>query len=383
MRRDEPANVMHLIKPLLLMVALLIALAVAEYASAETVRVHDVAGSEGPGVTLDQIAELTGDYAPTLGGIAVGRFEDGADSLEIEMSTVREVLVDAGAAVGRLDLQGYAVCKVHRLPAVQSEDEGYISSKNEIRQIPGSVSRAEDNESPAANFENRHPDSSPITVHTPTSVRGLIADQISRGLGVGLQELDISFSDRDTALLDESVVAGRYTVEPLFEPKLGRQSFRVRAFHGTREIRQQTIQLSVSQRMLAVVAVGEIERGEIIHRGTVRMREVLIDNRDATPITDLSLVIGQVVSRRIAEGELVTTDRIAAPLAVRRRDTVEVTLDQGGLRITFNGEALGEGSLGQAVIVRNPETRQEFNAVVTGYQQVLVSHFKEIKEDLD
>lgn len=372
MRRDEPANVMHLIKPLMLMMILVIALVVAELASADTVRVHDAAGSVGPEVTLSQIAELTGEYAPTLGDVVVGRFADGADTLEIELSDVRSALAKSGAAVGRLNLQGFAVCKVHQTGEPRISSGPLTDDGSTRRPSVGSVSEPVDNEAPAANTERES-----ITVQTPTTVRAAILDQVAHALGLTPRDLEVTFDDRHRALLDESTVAGRYTAEPVIEPRLGEVSFRVRAFRGTQEIRQQTVQVTVRQRVLAVVAVSDIQRGEIIHRGSVRVREVLIDDRSGTPVADPALIVGQVASRSVAAGDLVTAGQVEAPIAVRRREHVEVTLQQGALRITFTGEAQDQAAVGDTIQVRNPQTKQMFIAVVTGRRQVFVGEMPE------
>lgn len=376
MRRDEPANVMHVIKPLLLMMVLLIALVAAELVSADTVRVHDAGGSAGPQVTLSQIAELTGEYAPTLGDVVVGQFSEGSDTLEIELSQVREALIKRGAAVGRLNLQGFAVCQVRRLRAVEEDPNHRRQDVDNHRPAAGSVSPSVNNESPAANTEGQ-----PISVRTPTTVRALIADQVAVSLGLRLDELEISFEARDQSLLDESAVAGRYTVEPVVEPRLGAISFRVRGFRGTQEVRQHTIQATIRQRVLAVVATGEIARGQIIHRGSLQVREVLIDDRSGMPVKDPSLLVGQVASRSVGAGELVTAAQVEAPIAVRRREQVEVTLEQGGLRITFTGEAQDEAAVGGTIQVKNPQTKQTFNAVVTGRRQVFVGELPKNKEN--
>lgn len=358
MRRDEPANVMHVIKPLLLMLTLLLLVFVAERASADTVRVHDTAGSAGPEVILSQIAELSGEYAQTLGGVVVGRFDsDGILTLELEQ--VRKALVEGGAAVGRLNLQGFSSCTIYRT-IEQSEDDS-----------ADPVLETNDSETPAANTHDE-----PITIHTPTTVRQLIIGQIVETLGLSVGDLEIGFEQRDRDLLGQSCVAGRYTAEPVAEPRLGGVSFRVRAFRGTEQIRQSTISVTIKQRVLAVVATDNIGRGDTIHRGLVRIREVLIDSANDVYLKDPLLVIGQVASKPVEAGALVQPGSIEQPVAVHRREQVEVTLDQGGLRITFTGEAQDSGSVGQTIEVKNAQTRQTFTATVTGRRQVTVGEIQ-------
>ena len=97
MRRDEPATLMHLIRPLLLLLAVVILLVVAEHAMGDSVRIHDVTGSDGPEVVLSQVAELDGDYAKRFADVVVGRFEQDETQVEIETSAIVQAMRDQGA----------------------------------------------------------------------------------------------------------------------------------------------------------------------------------------------------------------------------------------------------------------------------------------------
>ena len=55
MRHDEPATMMHLIRPLLLLIAVFALLLMTEYAAGDSVRVLDVSGSDGPEILLSHV----------------------------------------------------------------------------------------------------------------------------------------------------------------------------------------------------------------------------------------------------------------------------------------------------------------------------------------
>ena len=114
MRHDEPATMMHWIKPLLLLVGVLVLLLIADLAYGDSVRIYDVAGSDGPDILLSQVAELEGDYAEQYGKVVVGTLPEGASKVDIEASAILNAISDKGAKLGLLDLSGFGKCTVHR-----------------------------------------------------------------------------------------------------------------------------------------------------------------------------------------------------------------------------------------------------------------------------
>ena len=353
MRHDQPATMMHLIRPILFLLVLLLVVLWAEFASADSVRIHDLTGSDGPEVTLEQVAELEGDYAQTLAQTVVGQFADGEDEVLIELSEIERILRDAEASLGRLELQGFASCRVVRVQITQPQPEESVAG-----------------ETPVANPERLE---APITVDSPTTVRATIQRQIADGLGLSADELVFEFSDRDERHLVRSTVAGRNRVESDESAQLGRMTFRVYRFQGTEQVENHNITVAIKQRVLMVVAADHIGRNEIIRRGSVRMREELIDGQEGQIITQTSVAIGQVAARAMQPGDWVTASMIQAPLAVRRRDSVNVSYQRPGVTITFTAEAMEEGSLGQMIEVKNSRTGEAFAAEIVGRQRVRVT----------
>ncbi|MFI4860632.1 MAG: flagellar basal body P-ring formation chaperone FlgA [Phycisphaerales bacterium JB063] len=349
MRHDEPASTMHLIRPLLLLIALLVLLCFAELASADSARVHEIAGAAGPGVTLGQVAELTGEYAETLADLEVGEFAADAGEASITIDAIESALREHGVSMGRLDLVGYGTCRVVRV-------DGPPAEPDEPEHDPGVVA---------------NPDG-PVTVHTPATVREEIMRQVSAGLELERGVLEFSFRDNDARLLQRSVVAGRFRVEPAFEIGLGSVSFRVYEYAGTQRRGEFTVRVRVQQRVLAVVAVEPIQRSTIIGRHQVRVREVLIDGGEGFVVDDTALVVGQVAARSLEPGDTVTAGAVQAPLAVRRRAIVDVTYLSNGVRINFAAKALEEGSVGDTIEIEHDTTREQFSAVIIGTNQVRV-----------
>lgn len=352
MRRDEPATMMHLIRPLLLLLGVLALLLVTEQAAGDSVRIIDVAGSDGPDILLSHVAELEGDYAAKYAGVVVGRFDEGATKIEIDAQAILTAMRDEGAKLGLLDLMGFGKCTVHR-------------TYNTVQRAKASVS-----EPPATNIDRQG--GGAVTLDSPTTVRSLIEQHIAKETGLGLSNLQITFSDRDASLLGQSAVAGRYEIEPMSAVMLGRATFKVQGYVGTqRQGGAKNLSVDIKQRVIAVVATDRIDRGEMITRRQVRLSEVLIDDIGQPYLSQTSMVTGQVASGTIMPGTLITSSEVRLPTAVKRRGQVAVELKTSGVKITFNAIAQEEGAVGDTIEVLNPLTKERFVATVAGRGKVI------------
>lgn len=77
-------------------------------------------------------------------------------------------------------------------------------------------------------------------------------------------------------------------------------------------------------------------------------------------------------ARNLPAGRLLTwRDVVRRPL-VRRNEAVEVLASDGGLTVTLRAIALHDAVRGEAVRVRNPDSRKEFTAIVTEPSRAVV-----------
>lgn len=361
MRHDEPATMMHWIKPLMLLIGVLVLLLIADLAYGDSVRIYDVAGSDGPDILLSQVAELDGEYAEQFGEVVVGALPEGESKIDVEAAAILSAIRDQGAKLGLLDLSGFGQCTVHRTFTSQDRAE------------------QDDSEPAVANIDARLDGS--VTVNRPTTVRSMIRRAVAESMGVGEDRLKITFDRRDEELLNDSAVAGRYEVEPVAEPTLGAVSYRVTAYRGTEKAGQaRTVSAQVQQRVIAVVASERIGRGELITRRQVRLREVLIDHVGERYVQDTALVTGQVAAQTLDAGEVISSASVKMPIAVKRRERVSVELNKGGIRITFNGMALDNGAVDQVIEVENLQTRERFMATVTARGKVVAGDIGKDKQ---
>lgn len=92
--------------------------------------------------------------------------------------------------------------------------------------------------------------------------------------------------------------------------------------------------------------------------------------RDALPsaVGDRTFVF----TRSVQAGRLLTWRDVARRPLVRKGDLVEVSAAEGALVITMKGLAMQNGALGEAVTIRNPESKKDFTAFVVDENRVQV-----------
>jgi flagella basal body P-ring formation protein FlgA len=92
--------------------------------------------------------------------------------------------------------------------------------------------------------------------------------------------------------------------------------------------------------------------------------------RDALPsaVGDHSFVF----TRSVPAGRLLTWRDVARRPLVRKGDLVEVSAAEGTLIITMKGLAMQNGAQGEAVTIRNPESKKDFTAFVVDENRVQV-----------
>lgn len=139
---------------------------------------------------------------------------------------------------------------------------------------------------------------------------------------------------------------------------------RVRYKQDERIVREDTLALRVSLWRESMIAATPLKRGDAVSLEAVTTRRVdALRDRDALPVS----AAGEdyVFAREIPSGRVLSwRDVVRRPL-VRRGQMVEVQASDGALVITIKALAMQDGARGEAVRVRNLESKRDFVARVT------------------
>lgn len=119
-----------------------------------------------------------------------------------------------------------------------------------------------------------------------------------------------------------------------------------------------------------VVPAHDIQRGETIMAEDLDYATVAPDRLRAGIITSATEIEGREARRVLRAGELVRVDDVRRPILVARGSTVTMTFNEPGISLTAVGRAMGEGGLGESVIVQNPVSFRQVSCIVTGAGEV-------------
>jgi len=336
------------LRRILLLLVVAVVLAFGLVARADSVRLYEQAGVEGPRVTLGQVAKLDGAAARAHADLVVLELNDQREGYTLTLDQLEQALGDAGVNWGRVSLRGYDTCKVTRL--IEPEPVGPATDQ-----------------AVAANIQT------PIGLNTSLTLRQLVEQQLTERIGNDRGDLRLSFSNRDAEKLNLPVLGRSVEIEPTSDNRLGRIPVVIRLYEGRVIDKTLHVGAKAERVMLAVVAAAPVSRGQRFTRDDLQVRECVIDNDGVEPITDPSLAIGQQAATTLREGEVVTVRAVRPPVLIKRGELVDVRCFVGGLVIRTVGIASADGALDDMIKVRNDSTGDTFYAVVTGRREVVVS----------
>lgn len=122
----------------------------------------------------------------------------------------------------------------------------------------------------------------------------------------------------------------------------------------------------------AYVARQPVLRGQALDTQLFDLRRTdFIRDKDAVPA---ATALGTLtVARGVGVGAVLSWRDVVRRALVQRGSRVEVVAGSGALTITMKGLAMQSGVLGETILVRNPESRRDFSAVIIAENQARVA----------
>jgi flagella basal body P-ring formation protein FlgA len=124
-----------------------------------------------------------------------------------------------------------------------------------------------------------------------------------------------------------------------------------------------------------VVAAQPIARGAVITAADVELQtleSVPAATSRRAPLSSVEQLIGMEASQAIAAGDVIFTDKVQAPVLVKRGELIKVMAQGGGIRVSTTARARQDGARGELVQLESLETREVYDARVTGFREAAV-----------
>lgn len=115
-----------------------------------------------------------------------------------------------------------------------------------------------------------------------------------------------------------------------------------------------------------------LARGEVLSQNDVLMTEIDVSTLRSTYLHSAEEAVGMELKRSVQANVPLAREALAAPILVKRGDTVMITARAGSIEIRQQGVALQNGELGKQITVRNTNSDNVVQATVTGHGQASV-----------
>jgi flagella basal body P-ring formation protein FlgA len=345
--------------------ALILAAALAAPAAADEVVLRESVrlAADAKAVRLSDVAEISGPEALRLADTVVAEVADPAADLEITVAQVREALGAAGAHWGKVQLSGRAVSVRPALPSSASAPRLMTPVALDAAPKPGAAAPAQ--AVPPATAAGAPWEPCETLAELPT-VRGAVARTLLGAWNTAPERMRLAFDPADRSVLDTPLDGARFEIQPLSELDSDRVEICLRAWSGARVERQHSLTVKPMVEFDAAVLRRDVGRGDML-----REEDCLVEPRWVTPLqasTLCSLIeaVGRTADAPLKAGDVLKKKYFRRDMLIKRGDRVVVRCLVGGVVISMEAEARGDGVEGDSIELRKVGERETFMATVAG-----------------
>lgn len=214
-----------------------------------------------------------------------------------------------------------------------------------------------------------------ITVAEPPAMwlRSMVETYFSTQLQVEISDLQIKYV-HIPHLVPQNQPQMKYTLESkLSFPRPGYQVLWLKIIEERTVYQRIPLVLDVTVTRDVVVAAHKLERGTILSEELVTTRRMKINNRSQFLFYDIKKVLGQMVTRSIPEGEIISKSMVKPRPAVRRGEKVTVQIINGNIMVSTKGTVHHDAQLGERVQITFEPTGKRVRGVVYSPQIIRVT----------
>lgn len=151
-----------------------------------------------------------------------------------------------------------------------------------------------------------------------------------------------------------------------------RSAVRVRTPAGDGTLVQRTMWYSVAGMQSVLTANRSLSAGSALDSGRVAYAERDVVSADCAPLTDATGIENLRTRVAVRTGEVLCAGAVEPRPPVSRGEKITVIYRGPVVALTASGVAQSDGELGHLIFVRNPASRESFQAVVSGPQEVTI-----------
>lgn len=394
------------------------------FAAGATIEVRDHATIVGPDIKLKQIARWSDDDAGVfrpLADLTLFRFPDKVAFKKLSAADVRKVLRDAGVNLANINFRGSTVCTVARSdvrvdekaalkawldgtppeastsPTVASNTPAEIKgtvpfSTDEMEtaaispqdQEKGTVPFLSDGgvrgnarvalapstpiESGLATLDGPGVGASKAPAEPVKALREILITDLCQRVGIPVTDVQISFAPGSEQAVNLLSPQFKFDVESSRSRALGNVAWSVTITPPAGASKRMMINAVARAWQDQLVVARPVSVGQTLQATDVQTKRALVEQVSPDPMLVAEQAVGQQAGRDLKPGQVLTS-RVLEPVPlVRAGQFVTVSIVRGRVQLQTVGRAMGQGTFGQTVRVKNEGTKETFDVIVTGPQ---------------
>ncbi len=204
------------------------------------------------------------------------------------------------------------------------------------------------------------------------TLRELLVADLSERLALPMESLEVHFNPADEKVLNLSEPKFRFNLERRRNGSLGEVSWGVLIVSDTGK-QQTTIAGMARAWQEQLIVQKPMVIHQVIRDEDLISRRTLVERMPEDPAVTRDQAVGQMASRELRAGTLLTSRLVEAMPLVRAGQLVTINVQQGSVQVRTVARAMEPGTLGQTIRVRNEATRDVFEVICTGPQEARMS----------
>jgi flagella basal body P-ring formation protein FlgA len=214
-----------------------------------------------------------------------------------------------------------------------------------------------------------------VTSHT---LGQLLEEDCATRLGIPLDSLQITFNPADDKVINLVEPLFRFNLTPERVRDLGSVEWQVLIVSGDA---QKTVDITATARMWQnqLIIAKTVAAQQILRDSDIIEHRTLVDHLPDDALLTRPQTIGQEASRELKPGTILAARLIDPVPLCKSDDLISVTVRRGNVELKTVARAIESGGYGQTIRVRDQDTNDVYDVVLTGPQQGLVGAVPEVR----
>lgn len=281
----------------------------------------------------------------------------------LNLNEVRGLLHDAGVNIASINFNGALACTVSRSD-VHYDEKTALKDWADAKTADAVTASAHVAPAPAT---------SESVVNVVQSLKQILTRDLAQNLQLPVESLQVDFKmTGDDKVINYTQPMFSFDIDSTHAHSLGSVSWMV-AITGGGATKKTMIYATARAWQEQLVAAKPLAFHQIIRDGDVESKRVLVSDLGVEPPTTEKQVVGQLAARELKIGSQITGRCVDPIQLVKMGQFVTITLEQGSVNIKSVAKAIENGTYGQTIRVKNEQTGEVLQVVVTGAQTATMS----------